>query len=103
MTFCDLLGWGQSHSHPTLKQNLPMKDTDIRRLRFFPGQIDATRTPLRFYTSCPVLFASPICSANYDQAQISTASCCVQKHHSASGESPDLVTVQIHACLCWVT
>lgn len=106
--FCHLLVTGMSPSSLSLsptsppKWSLPTKDTDLGRLRFFPGQIDATVSPVHFCTSFPEVFISPFYSPNYDQAEISAASCCLQKHHGVSVESPEWktsVVTHMHALL----
>lgn len=79
------LSWGLADpilSAPTL--SWPMKDTNLGRLRFFPGQTDPTVSPVHFCTSFPGVFISLIYSPNYDQAEISASSCCLQTHHGVS-------------------
>ena len=65
------LSWGLADpilSAPTL--SWPMKDTNLGRLRFFPGQTDPTVSPVHFCTSFPRVFINLIYYPNYDQAEI---------------------------------
>ena len=65
------LSWGLADpilSAPTL--SWPIKDTNLGRLRFFPGQTGPTVSPIHFCSSFPRVFISLIYSPNYDQAEI---------------------------------
>lgn len=104
---CHLLGTGLipfSFSAPPHSQHWAVKDTNLGRLRFFPGQTDPTASPVQFYTSSPGVFISLIYSPNYDQAEISSASCCLQTHHGVNVESQmaDLRHNTHWYVLCWV-
>lgn len=104
---CHLLGTGLipfSFSAPPHSQHWAVKDTNLGRLRFFPGQTDPTASPVQFYTSSPGVFISLIYSPNYDQAEISSASCCLQTHHGVNVESQmaDLRHNTHRYVLCWV-
>ena len=62
---CHLLGTGLipfSLSAPPHYKCWVVKDTNVGRLRFFPGQTDPTASPVHLYTSFPGVFISLIYS-----------------------------------------
>lgn len=115
-TFTIYSAWGDPilsvHPHllppPTLppKQSLPIKDADLRRYRFFPGQIDATLSPLHFHTSFQSYLPTPLSHQTMTKEKCLphlavSRNIIVQMEKTPDGR-PN-VTTQIHVCLCWIT
>lgn len=67
------LGWSHSLSAPPHSQCWVVKDTNVGRLRFFPGQTDPTASPVHLYTSFPGVFISLI----YSKLWPSRNFCCI--------------------------